>query len=88
MSVGGSYGFKSNSVAFSDIFAGVKTGLCVKVADVMQDFNDDITNNTGRGLDTAISQNGFFRLVDSAGQVRYSRTGQFKLDESHNLVCV
>ena len=80
------YGFKSSSVAFADMFAGSKTGLGVKVADVMQNFNDGITTNTGRGLDVAISQNGFFRLVDSAGQVLYSRNGQFKLDENRNLV--
>ena len=80
------YGFKSSSVAFADMFAGTKTGLGVKVADVMQDFNDGITSSTGRGLDVAISQNGFFRLVDNAGQVLYSRNGQFKLDENRNLV--
>ena len=33
-----------------------------------------------------ISQNGFFRLVDSNGSVFYSRNGQFKLDENRNLV--
>lgn len=82
VSVGNCYGFKSSSVAFSDMFAGSKTGLSVKVADVMQDFNDGITVNSGRDLDTAISQNLFFGLVDSAGQVLYSRNGQFKLDES------
>ncbi len=80
------YGFKSSSVSFADMFAGTKTGLGVKVADVMQDFNDGITTGTGRGLDVAISQNGFFRLVDSAGQILYSRNGQFKLDENRNLV--
>jgi len=80
------YGFKSSSVAFADMFAGTKTGLGVKVADVMQDFNDGITTSTGRGLDVAISKNGFFRLVDNAGQIVYSRNGQFKLDENRNLV--
>lgn len=34
--------------------------------------------------DVAISQNGFFRLVDSNGSVFYSRNGQFKLDENRN----
>ncbi|MDI5811237.1 hypothetical protein MJM95_28225, partial [Salmonella enterica subsp. enterica serovar Anatum] len=43
--------------------------------------HDGTTTNTGRGLDVAISQNGFFRLVDSNGSVFYSRNGQFKLDE-------
>ncbi|HKM96698.1 MAG TPA: flagellar hook protein FlgE [Buttiauxella sp.] len=80
------YGFKSGSVSFADMFAGSKVGLGVKVAGITQDFNDGTTTNTGRGLDVAISQNGFFRMVDTNGSVYYSRNGQFKLDENRNLV--
>ncbi|MCZ8957528.1 flagellar hook protein FlgE [Escherichia albertii] len=80
------YGFKSGTASFADIFAGSKVGLGVKVAGITQDFTDGTTTNTGRGLDVAISQNGFFRLVDSNGSVFYSRNGQFKLDENRNLV--
>lgn len=80
------YGFKSGSVSFADMFAGSKVGLGVKVAGVTQNFGDGTTTSTGRGLDVAISQNGFFRLVDSTGSVFYSRNGQFKLDENRNLV--
>ena len=80
------YGFKSGSVSFADMFAGSKVGLGVKVAGITQDFNDGTTTNTGRGLDVAISQNGFFRLVDTNGSVYYSRNGQFKLDENRNLM--
>lgn len=80
------YGFKSSTASFADMFAGSKVGLGVKVAGVTQDFNDGTTTNTGRGLDVAISQNGFFRLVDTNGSVYYSRNGQFTLDENRNLV--
>ena len=80
------YGFKSGSVSFADMFAGSKAGLGVKVQAITQDFADGTTTNTGRGLDVAISQNGFFRLVDDAGSVYYSRNGQFKLDSDRNLV--
>ncbi len=80
------YGFKSGSASFADMFAGSKVGLGVKVAGITQDFTDGTTTNTGRGLDVAISQNGFFRLVDDNGSVYYSRNGQFKLDENRNLV--
>lgn len=80
------YGFKSGSASFADMFAGSKVGLGVKVAGITQDFSDGTTTNTGRGLDVAISQNGFFRLVDDNGSVYYSRNGQFKLDENRNLV--
>ena len=63
------YGFKSGTASFADMFAGSKVGLGVKVAGITQDFTDGTTTNTGRGLDVAISQNGFFRLVDSNGSV-------------------
>ncbi|WP_342321107.1 flagellar hook protein FlgE [Kosakonia sp. BYX6] len=80
------YGFKSGSASFADMFAGSKVGLGVKVAGITQDFTDGTTTSTGRGLDVALSGNGFFRLVDSNGSVYYSRNGQFKLDENRNLV--
>ena len=80
------YGFKSGAASFADMFAGSKVGLGVKVAGITQDFTDGTTTNTGRGLDVAISQNGFFRMVDANGSVFYSRNGQFKLDENRNLV--
>ena len=68
------------------MFAGSKVGLGVKVAGITQDFTDGTTTSTGRALDVAISQNGFFRLVDTNGAVYYSRNGQFSLDENRNLV--
>jgi flagellar hook protein FlgE len=80
------YGFKSCTASFADMFAGSKVGLGVKVAGITQDFTDGTTTNTGRGLDVAISQNGFFRMVDSNGSVFFSRNGQFKLDENRNIV--
>ncbi len=80
------YGFKSGSASFADMFAGSKVGLGVKVAGITQDFADGTTTNTGRGLDVALSGNGFFRVTDSNGSVYYSRNGQFKLDENRNLV--
>ena len=48
------YGFKSGSASFADMFAGSKVGLGVKVAGITQDFSDGTTTNTGRGLDVAM----------------------------------
>lgn len=79
------YGFKSGTASFADMFAGSKVGWAQSGGDY-PDFTDGTTTNTGRGLDVAISQNGFFRLVDSNGSVFYSRNGQFKLDENRNPV--
>ncbi|WNN46030.1 MULTISPECIES: flagellar hook protein FlgE [Winslowiella] len=79
-------GFKSSTVAFADMFAGSKVGMGVKVAGVIQDFNDGTPTTTSRGLDVAINQQGFFRMADSSGAVYYSRNGQFTLDAQRNIV--
>ncbi|WP_418162276.1 flagellar hook protein FlgE [Pantoea vagans] len=79
-------GFKSSTIAFADMFAGSNVGLGTKVAAVIQNFNDGATTTTSRGLDVALSGNGFFRLTDSSGGVFYSRNGQLTLDANRNLV--
>ncbi len=78
------YGFKSGTASFADMFAGSKAGLGVKVAGITQDFTDGTTTNTGES--GRCYQPEPFRLVDSNGSVFYSRNGQFKLDENRNLV--
>ena len=79
-------GFKSSTIAFADMFAGSNVGLGTKVAAVIQDFGDGSTTSTSRGLDVALSGNGFFRMTDASGGVFYSRNGQFTLDANRNLV--
>ena len=79
-------GFKSSTIAFADMFAGSNVGLGTKVAAVIQNFNDGATTTTSRGLDVALSGNGFFRVADASGAVYYSRNGQFTLDANRNLV--
>ncbi|WP_075180983.1 flagellar hook protein FlgE [Pantoea sp. 1.19] len=79
-------GFKSSSVSFADMFAGSKVGMGVEVAGVIQNFTDGTPTATSRGLDVAISQQGFFRLTDASGAVFYSRNGQFTLDANRNIV--
>ncbi|PKH26309.1 flagellar hook protein FlgE [Enterobacterales bacterium CwR94] len=79
-------GYKSSTIAFADMFAGSKIGMGVKVAGVIQNFADGTPTNTSRGLDVAISQQGFFRMTDTSGAVYYSRNGQFTLDSNRNIV--
>ena len=79
-------GFKSSTIAFADMFAGSNVGLGTKVAAVIQNFNDGSTTTTSRGLDVALSGNGFFRMTDTSGAVYYSRNGQFTLDANRNLI--
>lgn len=45
-----------------------------------QNFGDGMLGMGNSNLDMAISGDGFFRMVDEAGKVFYSRNGQFKLD--------
>jgi len=79
-------GFKAGSVSFADVFASSQVGLGVKVAAVTQDFSDGTVNSNGNGLNVAISNNGFFRLVDDSGAVHYSRNGDFSKNASNQLV--
>ncbi|AWK41721.1 flagellar hook-basal body complex protein [Photorhabdus laumondii subsp. laumondii] len=80
------YGFKSSTVAFSDIFAGSQVGLGVKVSGVNQNFKDGTPTTTNRTLDLAITQGGFFRMQGGDGGIYYSRNGQFKMDENRNII--
>ncbi|VTP66572.1 Flagellar hook protein flgE [Leclercia adecarboxylata] len=54
------YGFKSGSASFADMFAGSKVGLGVKVAGITQDFSDGTTTNTGRGPGCGYQPERFF----------------------------
>jgi flagellar hook protein FlgE len=78
------FGFKSGSVGFADIFAGAQ-GMGVQVAGTNQNFGDGGLAGTGRALDMGITGNGFFRLTDAAGQAFYSRNGQFAEDKDGNI---
>ncbi|SFN62222.1 flagellar hook protein FlgE [Xenorhabdus japonica] len=80
------FGFKSSSAAFADIFSGSEVGLGVKVSGMLQNFKDGSTTKTNRQLDMAITQGGFFRMQDSNGDIFYSRNGQFQMDEERNLI--
>ncbi len=78
-------GFKGSNAVFSDVFAGAKTGLGTRVADVMQDFSTGNLESSGRNLDLAIDGGGFFRMIQDE-QVVYSRNGQLSLNNEGHLV--
>ncbi len=79
-------GFKSGSVAFADVFAGSQIGMGVQVAGVNQNFSDGVLGAGSSQLDMGIQGNGFFRMVTEAGNVFYSRNGQFQTDENGYVV--
>ncbi|CRY56979.1 MULTISPECIES: flagellar hook protein FlgE [Yersinia] len=79
-------GFKSGSIAFADVFAGSQVGMGVQVAGVNQNFSDGVLGMGNSELDMGIQGDGFFRLVNDAGNVFYSRNGQFKKDENGYII--
>lgn len=79
-------GFKTGAIAFGDVFAGSQIGMGVQVAGVNQNFNDGVLGAGTGSLDMGIQGNGFFRLVNQAGRVFYSRNGQFETDASGYIV--
>lgn len=79
-------GFKSGSISFADVFAGSQIGMGVQVSGVRQNFSDGVLGQGTGSLDMGIQGNGFFRLVSEAGQVFYSRNGQFKTNENGYVI--
>ncbi|HEY3590930.1 MAG TPA: flagellar hook protein FlgE [Buttiauxella sp.] len=79
-------GFKSGSVAFADVFAGSQIGMGVQVSGVNQNFGDGVLGQGNSSLDMGITGNGFFRLVNDAGKVFYSRNGQFESDQNGFII--
>ncbi|MCE8002382.1 flagellar hook protein FlgE [Billgrantia ethanolica] len=79
-------GFKGSSVQFSDVFANSRVGLGTRVSAVLQNFNEGNIESTNRNLDLAVAGNGFFRFMDTSGEVVYSRNGQLNMQSNGNLV--
>lgn len=85
-------GFKGSRSEFSDLYAasfassGNLSGIGAKVAGISQQFRQGNITSTDNPLDVAITGNGFFRMVDTAGSVSYTRNGQFQVDREGYIV--
>ncbi len=89
----GTVGFKQSQAQFSDMYAAslagagaVQVGTGGKLAAVTQQFTQGNVTNTSNPMDTAISGQGFFRMIDANGAISYSRNGQFSVDKSGFIV--
>jgi flagellar hook protein FlgE len=89
----GTVGFKGSDIQFNDVFAtaltgggGAQVGIGSKVGAIMQNFSQGNISITNNPLDIAINGNGFFRMASPAGDVTYSRNGQFHLDKDGYIV--
>jgi len=76
-------GFKSSRAEFADVFTSIGQGVRVQTA--AQQFSQGNIAFTENPLDLAISGKGFFQL-EGNGTTVYSRSGNFKLDASGNVV--
>lgn len=87
-------GFKYSRTEFADLYSaslrtysGARVGTGVKVASVVQQFNQGTANTTDQSLDLAISGDGFFRVNDEGNlNPLYTRNGAFHLDNNNNIV--
>ena len=80
-------GFKASRAEFADVFAvgAQNIGNGVAMSSVTQEFSQGGVDFTDRGLDLAISGEGFFTLSDR-GVVSYTRAGSFGVDRDGYVV--
>jgi flagellar hook protein FlgE len=80
-------GFKESRAEFADVFAvgAQNIGNGVSVSSVTQEFAQGGVDFTDRGLDLALSGDGFFTLSDR-GAISYTRAGSFGVDRDGYVV--
>jgi flagellar hook protein FlgE len=80
-------GFKESRAEFADVFAvgAQNIGNGVSVSSVTQAFAQGGVDFTDRGLDLALSGEGFFTLNDR-GAISYTRAGSFGVDRDGYVV--
>jgi len=83
----GTVGFKSSTVSFADVYASSRVGLGTQVAAVNQNFGIGSITSTGGQFDMAIDgATGLFRVIDTNGNVLYTRNGEFSENKDGFLV--
>lgn len=83
--------FKRSTATFADVFSNTqggsvdKAGNGVRLAQISQQFDQGMIEDSNSNLHLAVNGNGFFTLQGETGTV-YSRDGAFLLDEEGFLV--
>jgi flagellar hook protein FlgE len=87
--------FKKQNVNFADMFyqnigtsgsnAPLQVGIGTRVSSIDSDFSQGNLTSTGSSTDMAINGNGFF-VVKQAGTDQLTRTGNFKLSPTGDLI--
>jgi len=66
--------------------AGLQLGLRTRASSNEIIFSQGSLTQTGNPLDLSIQGNGFFQILQSNGQLAYTRDGSFQLDMNGNVV--
>lgn len=87
------FGAKTSRAEFSHVYTAalgqggtVQAGAGVRVDTVSQQFTQGNITDTGRSTDLAISGEGFFQISDGINPTMYTRNGQFKVNNSGEIV--
>jgi flagellar hook protein FlgE len=85
-------GFKSAEVHFSDVYANSlsgggasQVGIGSTISGIQQTFSQGNITATNNPLDISINGGGFYRMNQS-GEITYTRSGQFHLDNAGYIV--
>lgn len=66
--------------------SGLQVGSGVRVAGTQKEFTSGAFEVTEQALDIAIDGRGFFQILQSTGDIAYSRNGQFHLSANGEVV--
>jgi flagellar basal-body rod protein FlgG len=78
-------GYKSSRINFQELLKQTQQdGVYLPSTELLTD--QGTLRTTGRGLDLALTGNGYFQIRMADGQIGYSRDGQFSLDSNLNIV--
>lgn len=66
--------------------SGTQLGVGVRVAGTQKNFSEGSIQNTSSALDMAVEGRGFFQISLPDGNVAYTRTGSFQLDQDGQIV--
>jgi flagellar hook protein FlgE len=84
-------GFKSSNLHFGDLFyrdqgrsdsGGVQLGFGLNTLGTQLNFKQGDFQQTGNNMDLALDGQGLFVLQDAAGNISYTRAGQFEFDRN------
>jgi flagellar basal-body rod protein FlgG len=74
------------NTASTDIPTGLQVGLGTKPASTDIIFTQGDFSSTSNPLDVVVQGNGFFQILQSNGELAYTRNGSFQLNKEGNIV--